>query len=106
MKLAHYLAPPDYRYNFRFLANLATAKEQTGDYNGAVTDATKSIELQPMYSLAYAIRGQSKYKLGQKSSACKDYKQSARLGSERVRKFLGSMRGKWCADEIYGKNPD
>lgn len=57
------------------------AKHNSGDFQNAISDFSKSIELNPNYSDAYNFRGMSKYKSGDKSGACSDWKRAAELGN-------------------------
>ncbi len=57
------------------------AKHNSGDFQSAISDFSKSIELNPNYSDAYNFRGMSKYKSGDKSGACSDWKRAVELGN-------------------------
>ncbi len=57
------------------------AKHNSGDFQSAINDFSKSIELNPDYSDAYNFRGMSKYKSGDKSGACSDWKRAVELGN-------------------------
>jgi lipoprotein NlpI len=52
------------------------------DYNGAITDFTKAIEIDPNNALAYNNRGIAKYYNKDLKGACEDGKKSASLGSD------------------------
>ena len=52
--------------------NRASAKILVGDYEGAINDLDKSLELSPEYLVAYYERGIAKIKYGKKKSGCLD----------------------------------
>ena len=54
------------------------AKKNLKDYEGAITDFTKAISLNPDYAKAYINRGASKWYL--KQDYCSDYKKACELG--------------------------
>ena len=58
-------------------------KYEQGDYQGAIADYTKVIEINPQFASAYSIRGTSKYLLGDLKGACDDARKAADLGDER-----------------------
>ena len=43
-------------------------------------------------------RGISKQKLGDKKSACKDYKKSISLGDTKIANWLKTENASWCRD--------
>ena len=63
-------------------------KAGNGDYEGAITDWTKAIEIDPKYVNAYYNRGISKYKLGDMNGACEDWRKAANLGDEDAQDYL------------------
>ena len=63
-------------------SNRGLSKANLQDYQGAIEDYTKAIELNPNYSKAYNNRGNSKLKLNQKNSACSDFNKAKELGDE------------------------
>lgn len=52
----------------------------SGDFNGAISEFTRSIEMNPQFPDAYNYRAMSRYKSGDKSGACADWQQAASLG--------------------------
>ena len=58
----------------------ATAKYELKDYQGAIADYTKAIELNPDYAQAYNKRGFAYLMLGPKSKAQADFKRAIELG--------------------------
>jgi len=67
-------------------------KHNAGNFPGAISDFTKSIELNPRFSDAYNFRGLSKYKSGDKSGACADWKKASELGNSTA----GEMAQRYC----------
>jgi tetratricopeptide (TPR) repeat protein len=55
-------------------------KHNSGDFQGAINDFSKSIEMNPQYSDSYTFRGMSRYKSGDKSGACADWEKAASMG--------------------------
>tara|TARA_B100000586_G_scaffold216950_1_gene163959 strand:- start:513 stop:809 length:297 start_codon:yes stop_codon:yes gene_type:complete len=60
--------------------NIGLIKHQKGDYYGAITNYTKSIEINPNFAYAYFNRGIAKEILEDLNGACADYKIAARMG--------------------------
>ena len=60
--------------------NSGLKKHQNGDYYGAISEYTKSIELDPNFSYAYFNRGIAKEILKDLNGACLDYRIAARMG--------------------------
>jgi len=83
-----YGAISDYTKAIEFNPNYASAYYNRGflkgplkDYYGAISDFTKAIELNcNLKDEAYFNRGVSKYKLGNKNSACQDARKAQQLG--------------------------
>ena len=63
--------------------NSGVDKYEQGDYQGAIADFTKAIEINPQFASAYSIRGMSKYLLGDLKGACDDARKAVDLGDER-----------------------
>ena len=57
-------------------------KANQNDFEGAIEDYTKAIELNPDYDYFYTNRGVSKENLGDLKGACADWKEAARLGDK------------------------
>ena len=55
--------------------------EDEQDYQGAIADYTKAIELNPNYADAYANRGIAKYNLNDMKGCCSDFRKAISLGS-------------------------
>ena len=58
------------------------AKDDLKDYNGAISDYTKAIEINPNYANAYYNRGISKYYSNDYYGACIDAKKVQDLGDD------------------------
>ena len=65
-------------------------KAAAKDYNGAISDYTKAIELDPNYASAYDNRSITKEKLGDLTGACADAKKAIKLGSNSSVKWVAS----------------
>ena len=61
--------------------NRGFSKGELKDYNGAISDYTKAIELDPNDADAYYNRAVSKYYINDLKGACEDAKKSASLGN-------------------------
>ena len=59
-------------------------KANLENYQGAITDYSKAIELNPRDAMAYYGRGISKIMLGQKNSGCLDLSKAGELGEWRA----------------------
>ncbi len=55
-------------------------KANSGDYQGAIKDYDKAIEINPKDAEAYYNRGLAKIGLGQKYSGCLDLSRAGKLG--------------------------
>ena len=55
-------------------------KDYLQDYNGAISDYNKAIEINPNNAEAYYNRGFAKINLGQKDSGCLDLSKAGKLG--------------------------
>ena len=60
--------------------NRGASKAKLQDYQGAIADYSKAIELNPNYIEAYYNRGILKFILNQKNSACLDWSKAGELG--------------------------
>ena len=60
--------------------NLGNAKAKVGDFNGAINDFTKAIELDSENAEVYYSRGAAKFLLGDRTGALKDLNKAGELG--------------------------
>ncbi len=60
--------------------NRGNAYSKKGQYDHAISDFTKAIEINPRYALAYNNRGIVMRKLGNIKMACSDAKRACELG--------------------------
>ena len=65
--------------NAEALLKQGNAKLVKEDYQGAIGDFTKAIQLDPNYAIAYNNRGLAKYELGDKKGAIGDYNEAIRI---------------------------
>ena len=77
--------------------NRAIAKRNLEDYQGAISDYTMAIEIDPQFALAYNNRGFAKGAgIQDSNSACSDFKEAASLGYKPRIKWLNSQEDTWC----------
>lgn len=57
-----------------------------------------AIAINPLFEELYSNRGNAKFALGEKRSACCDYKQVVSLGNKSTAQWLRSKDGAWCCD--------
>lgn len=60
--------------------NRDVAKDELGDYQGAIQDYNEAIEINPKYAEAYYNRGVAKYNFGDNNGACLDWSKAGELG--------------------------
>jgi len=60
----------------------AYAKHDLGDKQGAISDYTQAISINPQYTAAYVNRGIAKYDLGDKQGAIADYTQAISINPQ------------------------
>ena len=72
-------------------------KVDKGDYQGAIADCNKAIELDPKYTKAYGNRGIAKYELGDNQGAIADYNKAIELDPKNAKAYHN--RG-WAKGEL------
>ena len=75
--------------------NRGFTKSQLKNYQGAIADYNKAIEIDPQYAVVYGNRGLVKYKLGDENGYCTDAKKAASLEFQATAQWLNSDRGTW-----------
>ena len=68
------------------------AKSQLKDYQGAIVDYTKAIELMPEFAKAYYIRGATCLLIGQKTNAQSDFTRAIELGLRIPQKIVDECK--------------
>ena len=68
--------------------NRGNAKGELKDYQGAIVDYTKAIEINPQYVDAYANRGIYREAVNDLKGACVDWRKAVELGDERSAKWV------------------
>ena len=68
--------------------NTGLEKHQNGDYEGAIADLTKAIELNPDYADFYHNRGVAKHSLSDNGGACEDWKIAASMGHTQAKESV------------------
>ena len=94
----------DLTANIRFRS--AGLKFDRGNYQGAIDDYTKAIEINPKYDLAYSNRGVARVKLGDTQGAIADYNKAIEINPQdaahyykrgTAKELVGDLEGA-CAD--------
>ena len=80
-----------YFSNHHAYYNIGVYKAKLKDYNGAISDYTKAIELNPNYTKAYYNRGIAKENLGDLNGACADWKKAAELGNTNAAEWVANQ---------------
>ena len=75
-------------YGVKSVAVLVNSKINVEDYEGAVSDHTKAIEINPSYAKAYYHRAAAKENLDDLEGMITDLKKAKELGSEEANKYL------------------
>ena len=60
--------------------NSGVEKYEKGDYQGAIADYTKAIEINPQDAIAYRLRGINKELIADLKGACRDWRKAADFG--------------------------
>ena len=95
-----------YFSNHHAYYNIGVYKAKLKDYNGAISDYNKAIELNPNYTKAYYNRGISKSKLKDHYGAISDFNKAIELNPNYTKAYYN--RG-WSKDELkdeYGAISD
>ena len=65
-----------------------SAKQKLKDYQGAIFDFSKVIEINPYDAMAYYNRGLAKIKNNDKNGACLDVRKAIELGYEEANDYI------------------
>ncbi|MDP6321666.1 MAG: tetratricopeptide repeat protein, partial [Prochlorococcaceae cyanobacterium ETNP14_MAG_5] len=57
-------------------------KQRLKDNQGAISDYSKAIEINPEDAYAYSNRGNAKYESGDQQGACADWRKASSLGDK------------------------
>ena len=68
--------------------NSGVDKYEQGDYQGAVADYTKAIEINPQNASAYLNRGIERERVNDLKGACDDWRKAAGLGKENAAEWV------------------
>ena len=77
-------------------ANRAWVKYKSGDFNGAIDDSNKVLNIEPDNGYVLDTRGMAKYNLIDLLNACLDLKSAAALEIKETLEYLNSKEGSWC----------
>ncbi len=83
----------------------ALAKSRVKDYQGAVEDYTKSLEIDPFYKY-YMNRGNDKWRLGDYQGALQDHNKAINLNKNDPKLYLNRAAAKEYLGELYSANED
>ena len=72
-----------YQYN-----ESGNSKMENGDFNGAIEDYTKALEVFPNDPVINYNLGVAKYNLGDTNGACIDFRKASKLGSKESREAI------------------
>ena len=67
-----------------------------GEYQEAIADYNKAIEINPQYANAYVNSSIAKEKQGDLQGSCSDAKKAVSLGHQSTAQWLNSEGGAWC----------
>ena len=81
-------------------------KSDMKDYEGAIIDYTKAIELKPDYILAYYLRGEARYILEDYPGAIVDYTRVIELKPNYIDVFFSRARAKSLLEDYRGAISD
>ena len=91
-----------YAQNAITLYDLGLEKFNIGDYQGAISDFTKVIKLDPASRSGYYARAMAKSNLGQYKSAVKDYTKALRIDPDFAAAYVGRSEAKKKLGNIKG----
>ena len=86
--------------------NRGLAKIHLEDYNGAISDNTKAIELNPDYAMAYNNRGYSKSILEDYNGAIADYNKAIELDPNNSLAYANRGISKYILGDLNGACDD
>ena len=90
---------PDDSYVYYVYNNRGWAKQEQGDYTGAMEDFTRAIELKPDDTYAYTNRAGVKRELDDYDGAIEDYNQAIKLKPDDANAYLGRGMAKVGLDD-------
>ena len=70
------------------LFNSGLLKHDQGDYQGAIADYNKAIEINPEYANAFVHRGIARELVNDLQGACDDWRKAGHLGDERSAEWV------------------
>ncbi len=86
--------------------NRGIIKWKGGDYQGAIADYSKAIELNSQDAFAYNLRGLVKYKLQDYQGAISDYSSAIEINPQRAHSYANRGVAKGVAGDLVGACAD
>jgi len=86
--------------------NRGSAKQDSGDYQGAISDYNKAIEINPQYADAYNNRGSAKEHLGDYQGAIADYSKAIEMNPKLATAYSNRGNTKCQLEDYQGATSD
>ena len=84
----------------------AVEKARAGDYQGAIQEFSRVIEINPNFAVAYYSRGLAKFDLGNREEAIPDYTQAIEINPDYIDAYLGRGIARLALGDILGTIAD
>ena len=82
--------------------NQGVEKYQAGNYQGAIDDWSKAIEINPQNATSYYNRGYAKYKLQEYQGAILDYTKAIEINPQYANAYLNRGVARELVNDLYG----
>ena len=94
--------PPDSSIEAMAYTYRGIAKDEMGDYEGAIADYDRAIEINPQYARAYSNRGITKDNMGGHKGAIADYDRAIEINPQ----YAGAYNNRGTAKDNMGDHTD